>query len=76
MRAFPQNCSRSYDEDIELQTDKLAWKLLKQQVKTVASLREHVGKHMKNAREKGGQNKSLCGVLWADETQAVCKHVT
>ncbi len=26
MRAFLQNCSRSYDDDIELQTDKLARK--------------------------------------------------
>jgi hypothetical protein len=37
MHAFLQNCSRSFDDDIELQTNNLAWKLLKQQVKTVAS---------------------------------------
>ncbi len=71
MHAFLQNCSRSFDDDIELQTDKLARKLLKQQVKTVASSRECVGEHMKNLREKGGQNKSPCCVSWADETQAV-----
>jgi hypothetical protein len=51
MCAFLQNYSRSYDDDIELQTDKLVQKLLKQQVETVASLRECVGEHMKNARE-------------------------
>ncbi len=33
MRAFLQNCSRSYDDDIELQTDKLARKSLRPQVK-------------------------------------------
>ncbi len=37
MRAFLHNCPRNYDDDIELQTDKLAWKLMKQQVKTVVS---------------------------------------
>ena len=37
MRAFLKNCSRSYDDNNELQTDKLAQKPLKQQVKTVAS---------------------------------------
>ncbi len=41
MREFLQNCSRSYDDNIELQTDKLAQKSLKQQVKTVASSREY-----------------------------------
>jgi hypothetical protein len=71
MRVFLQNCSRSYDDDIELQTDKLAQKLLKQQVKTVASLRECVEEHMKNVREKGGQNKNLCCVLWANDTRPV-----
>jgi hypothetical protein len=54
MHAFLQNCSRSYDDNIELQTDKLAWKSLKQQVKTVASLHECVGEGMETAREKGG----------------------
>jgi hypothetical protein len=61
MCAFLQNCSRSYDDNIELETDKLAQKSLKQQVK-VASLQECVGEHMKNAREKGGakQEPMLC----------------
>jgi hypothetical protein len=54
MRAFVQNCSRSYDDNIELQTDKLVQKLLKQQVETVTSLQDCVGECMKNAREKGG----------------------
>jgi hypothetical protein len=54
MCAFLQNCPRNYDDNIELQTDKLAWKLMKQQVDTVASSRECVGEHTKNVREKGG----------------------
>ncbi len=75
MHAFLQNCSRGYDDNIELQTDKLVRKLLKQKVKTVASSRECVGEHTKNAREKGGQNKSQCCVSWADKTQDVsCEH--
>jgi hypothetical protein len=35
-----------------------------------------VGEHMKNAREKGWQNKSLCCVSWADETRAVSHEKT
>jgi hypothetical protein len=77
MRAFLQNCSRSYDDNIELQTDKLVWKLLKQHVETVASLWECVGERKKHVREKGGQNKSLCCVSWADKTQDVsCEQVS
>jgi hypothetical protein len=71
MRGFLQNCSRSYDDNIELQTDKLVQKLLKPQVKTVASLRECVGERMKSTREKKGQNKSPCCVSWGDETRGV-----
>jgi hypothetical protein len=63
MHAFLLNCSRNYDDNIELQTDKLARKLMKQQVKTVASSRECVIECTKNAREKCGQNKSPCRVL-------------
>jgi hypothetical protein len=76
MHAFLQNCSKSYDDNIELQTDKLVQKSLKQQVETVASLRECVGVCMKNAREKGGGNKSPCCVSWADETRAVSHEKT
>ena len=36
MRAFLQNCQRDYDNDIELQTDQLARRLMNQQVRTVA----------------------------------------
>jgi hypothetical protein len=43
MRAFLQNCSRDYDDDVELRTDKLARRSMNQQVKTVASPRECVG---------------------------------
>jgi hypothetical protein len=76
MSAFLQNCSRSYDDDIKLQTDKLAQKYWKQQVETVASSWECVGERTKNTREKGGKNKSLCCVSWADETQAVSHEKT
>jgi hypothetical protein len=76
MHAFLQNCSRSYDDNIELQTDKLEWKSLKLQVKTVASSWECVGKCMKSRREKKGQSKSPCCVLWGDETQAVSHEMT
>jgi hypothetical protein len=76
MCAFLHNCSRSYDDNIELQTDKLAQKLLKPQVKTVASSQECVGEGMKSTREKKGQNKSPCCVLWGDETRAVSHEKT
>jgi hypothetical protein len=76
MRAFLQNCSRSYDDDIELQTDELARKSLKPQVKTVASSRECVGEHTKTTREKKGRNKSPCCVSWGGETRAVSHEKT
>ncbi len=47
MQAFLQNCPRDYDDDIELNTDKLAWKSMNQQVKTVASSWECVDGHAK-----------------------------
>ncbi len=43
MQAFHQNCPRDYDNDVELQTDQLARRLMNQQAKTVASSRECVG---------------------------------
>jgi hypothetical protein len=73
MRAFLQNRSRSYDDNIELQTDELARISLKPQVKTVASLRECVGERTKSTREKKGRNKS---VSWGGETQAVSHEKT
>jgi hypothetical protein len=73
MRAFLQNCSRSYDDDIELQTDELARKSMKPQVKTVASSRECVGERAKSTREKKGGNKS---VSWGGETRAVSHEKT
>jgi hypothetical protein len=66
--ALLQNCSRNYDDDIELQTDKLARKLLKPQVKIVASSWECVGERTKITREKKGRNKSLRCVSWGGET--------
>jgi hypothetical protein len=73
MRAFLQNCSRSYDDDIELQTDELARKSMKPQVKTVASSRECVGERAKSTREKKGGNKS---VSWGGETRVVSHEKT
>ncbi len=52
MRAFFQNCSRDYDDDIELRTDKLAWRSMSQQVKTVASPQECVGELANLTQEK------------------------
>jgi hypothetical protein len=43
MCAFLQNCSRDYNNNVELQNDKLAWRSVNQQVKTVASPQECVG---------------------------------
>ena len=43
MHAFLQNCPRDYGNDTKLKTDKLARRLINQQVKTVASPRECVG---------------------------------
>ena len=37
MRAFRQNCSRDYDDDLERQEDKRAHHMMKQQVATVSS---------------------------------------
>jgi hypothetical protein len=48
MRAFLQNCPRDYDDDVELQTDQLAWKLMNQQAKTVASSWECVGEQSRS----------------------------
>ncbi len=73
MPAFLQNCSRSYGDNIELQTDKLARKSLKPQVKTVASLWECVGECTKSTREKKGRNRS---VSWGGETRAVSHEKT
>jgi hypothetical protein len=43
MRVFLQNCSRDYNNNAELQTDKLARRSMNQRVKNVASPRECVG---------------------------------
>ena len=43
MRAFLQNCSRDYDDDLELQQDEQAHQSTKEQVATVPSSRECVG---------------------------------
>jgi hypothetical protein len=66
---FLQNFPKNHDGDIELQTDELAWKSTKQQVETVASLRECVGERTKNVREKGVQTRVRavsCGQIRQD----------
>ncbi len=45
MQAFLQNCSRDYNDDIELQNDPLAPQTMNHQVKTNVSSRECVGEH-------------------------------
>jgi hypothetical protein len=52
MHAFLQNCSRDYGNDVELRTEELAQRLMNQQVKTVASLREYVGELAYLTQEK------------------------
>jgi hypothetical protein len=52
MQAFLRNCPRDYSNNIELQTDQLAWRLMNQQVKTDASARECVGKLTNLARKR------------------------
>ncbi len=52
MRAFLQNCSQDYDNNTELQTDKLAQRSMNQQVKTVASPWECVGELGNLTQEK------------------------
>jgi hypothetical protein len=68
MHAFLQNCPREHDDDTEQNN------LMNPQ--DAASLRECVGERAKNARGKGGQNKSPCCVSWADETQALPREKT
>jgi hypothetical protein len=63
MGAFLQHCPRDYEDETEQNN------LMNPQ--DIASLGECVGEHAKNAREKGGQNKSPCCVLWADKTWSV-----
>jgi hypothetical protein len=63
MHSFLQNRPRDYDDDTERNN------LLNPQ--DFASSRECVGERAKNARGKGGQNKSPCSVSWVDETQAL-----
>ena len=63
MRAFLQNFPRAYDNSTEQNI------LMNPQ--DVASLQECVGERAKNARGKGGRNKSPCCVSWAGETQAL-----
>jgi hypothetical protein len=58
MRAFLQNCPWDYDDDIELNIDQLARKLMNQQVKTVALSRECVDGHAKLRAKQRTQEPS------------------
>jgi hypothetical protein len=52
MRAFLQNCPKDYDDEIELQTDQLAWRSMNQKAKTIASSQECVEELTNLPREK------------------------
>jgi hypothetical protein len=52
MGTFLQNCPRDYDDSIELQTNKLAQKLMNQKVQTVGSLQECVGQGTKTQKKR------------------------
>ena len=67
MQAFLQNCPRDYDDDIELQTDQLAWRAMNQQAKTVASSRECVEELTNIPKEKArgrGQSPTCVSKLY------------
>ncbi len=55
MRAFLQNCSRDYDDDLERQEDKRAHHMIKQQVTTVTSSRECVDKQSQRELSLGSK---------------------
>jgi hypothetical protein len=58
MGAFLQNCPWDYDDDIELNIDQLAQKLMNQLVKTVASSQECVDGHAKLRTKQRSQEPS------------------
>ncbi len=58
MQAFLQNCQRDYDDDIKLNIDQLARKLMNQKVKTVASSLECVDGHAKPRAKQRTQKPS------------------
>ena len=59
MRAFLQNCSRDYDDDLEQQEDERAHHMIKQQVATVTSSRECVDEQS----QRGMNSGALVGAL-------------
>ena len=59
MRAFLQNCSRDYDDDLERQEDERAHHMIKQQVATVTSSRECVDEQSQRGLNLG----ALVGAL-------------
>jgi hypothetical protein len=61
MRAFLQNCPRDYDDDVELQTDQLAWRLMNQPAKTVASSRECAGEQTNRVRQSQAHQSHCIG---------------
>ena len=59
MRAFLQNCSRDYDDNLERQEDEQVQDMIKQQVTTVTSSRECVDEHS----QRGLNSGALVGAL-------------
>jgi hypothetical protein len=59
MRAFLQNCSRDYDDDLERQEDERVHHMIKQQVATVTSSRECVDEQS----QRGLNSGALVGAL-------------
>ncbi len=58
MQAFLQNCTRDYDNDIELQTDQLARKSMNHQDRTIACWRTH--KLIKRKSEEKRAQSYMC----------------
>ena len=86
MRAFLQNCSREYDDDLEWQEDERAHHMMKQQVATVTSSRECVDEQSQRCLSLGSKtpakrqnmrrrsNSPKC-VSWASPSEVSSKKI-
>jgi len=87
MRAFLQNCSRDYDDDLERQEDERAHHMIKQQVTTVTSSRECVDEQSQSRLSLGSKvtpakkenmrrrsNSPKC-VSWASPSEVSSKKI-
>ncbi len=72
MRAFLQNCSRDYDDNLERQEDEQAHHMMKQQVTTVTSGRECVGEQSPKGLNSGALVNS--SALANHECSALVNH--